>query len=243
MGTEQIKQNALQLLARFSLPPNSLGYCGKGSATEKFKNCIIHGNMSDLDIESEIEHFIVLHPYIKTISQIVEKSKFDYEVAECFWLGNNLLNNVKNEHYDLLLDNFLEQGVPVDFVDELRSKRPKQFIPFHLFQVLHVGVGKSSGAVPFNLNSINNCMIRWGIVSEIVNNKLTANFNSLKMNNGTYVLTQIIESFEFNPLIVRNLKVGDTVSVHWGVINKILTKEEVENLEFWSKKTLQTLVY
>jgi hypothetical protein len=232
---------AVQLLSRYSLPPNSLGYCGKGSATEKFKECIINNNCED--IEKEIEHFIVLHPYLKTISEITGKSKFDYKVAECFWIGNDLINEAKPEHYELLLKNFLIQGVPESFVNDLRQKQPQQFIPFHLFQVLHVGVGKSSGAVPFNLDSINNCMIRWGKISEITENNLKASFASLMMQDEKYVLTSKEETFEFNPKILPNLKTDDNVSVHWGVVNKILTEKEVENLKYWSQKTLDTLIY
>jgi hypothetical protein len=55
---------------------------------------------------------LFLHPYIKTIAALSGKDKFDYEVGECFWLGNDLINNATLEHYDLLLDNFLTQGVP-----------------------------------------------------------------------------------------------------------------------------------
>ena len=40
-------------------------------------------------------------------------------------------------------------------IDELRESPPKKFIPTHLFQVLHVGVGKASGSVEFNLETIN----------------------------------------------------------------------------------------
>lgn len=231
--------DALQLLSRYSLPPNSLGYCGKGTAPEKFKSCILNQNCEG--VEEELTHFIVLHPYIKTIAALSNKDKYDYEVGECFWLGNDLINKATLEHYDLLLDNFLVQGVPQSFVEELRNKRPKQFIPFHLFQVLHVGVGKSSGAVPFNLESINNCMIRWGKVIEIENDFLTADLNSVEIVDNKYRLTKITHQVQFNTDLLPHLKVGDTVSIHWNIVNKILTPQEEKNLEYWSQKTVETV--
>jgi len=230
---------SLQLLSRYSLPPNSLGYCGKGSAPEKFKSCIIGGSCED--VEEELTHFIVLHPYLKTIAALSGKNKFDYEVGECFWLGNDLINLATLEHYELLLDNFITQGVPESFVGELRQKKPKQFIPFHLFQVLHIGVGKSSGAVPFNLETINNCMIRWGKVTSIENNFLTADLNSVEIVENKYQLTTIPYRGEYKPDLLPNLKVGDTISIHWGIVNKILTSEEENNLSYWSKKTVETV--
>lgn len=239
MINSMARTESLQLLSRYSLPPNSLGYCGKGSAPEKFKACIIGGKCDG--VEEEITHFIVLHPYIKTIAALSGKDKFDYEVGECFWLGNDLINMAKLEHYELLLDNFLTQGVPESFVNELRQKKPKQFIPFHLFQVLHVGVGKSSGAVPFNLETINNCMIRWGEVTSIESTTLTAELNSVEIVDDKYQLTKLPFTVEFNPLLLPNLKVGDTVSVHWNVVNKILTSEEIKNLSYWSQKTVETV--
>lgn len=237
----QPNKEALKLLSRFSLPPNSLGYCGKGSATEKFKKCISSDACDGID--QEITHFIVLHPYIKTIAKINKLPLFDYKVAECFWLGNDLIKNAKVTDYETLMQNFIAQGVPESFVNELRKKQPKQFIPFHLFQVLHVGVGKSSGAVPFNLESINNCMIRWGKVTEIKGDFLTADFNGLKIDKGKYVFTRTHEELQYDPNILKGLKKGDTVSIHWKIANKILTKSEIKNLEFWSNKTLETLVY
>lgn len=232
---------ALKLLSRYSLPPNSLGYCGKGSATEKFKKCIIHGDCTGVD--EEISHFIVLYPYLKTIAELSGKNIFDYAVGECFWLGNDLINQAKITDYELLLQNLYTQGVPEDFINELRKKQPAQFIPFHLFQVLHVGVGKSSGAVPFNLDSINNCMIRWGKVIEIRDDTLKAEMNSLKMNNDKYELTLLPVEAKYDPLILKDLKIGDTVTMHWGLVNNILTQKEENNLEFWSKRVLETLIY
>jgi hypothetical protein len=80
----------------------------------------------------------------------------------------------------MLLRYFKKQGVPDFFIDELKMKQPEIFIPNHLFQVLHIGVGKASGVVPFNLKSINNCMIRWGKVKKISQNKATISLNSLE---------------------------------------------------------------
>jgi hypothetical protein len=231
-------KKALQLESRFSLSPNSLGYCGRKSAAAKFKKCISDGKCDG--VKEELSDFIVLYPYLKTLGKILGKPFSSYSVIEAYWLGNDELKKVRQKDYNLLLENFTKQGVPDFFVKELKAKKPKKFIPNHLFHVLFIGVGKASGAVPFNLSSINNCMIRWGKVQKISKNTAVVTLNSLKKKGkNSYALTRVQASIPFNLKFTPNLKVGDTVAVHWNLIVKILNKEEEENLKFWSEKVCQ----
>ena len=233
-----MKDSALQLESRFSLAPNSLGYCGQKSAVAKFKKCI-SSNECD-GVKKELSNFIVLYPYLKTLSKILKKPFFSYSVIESYWLGNDDLKKAKQKDYSLLLDNFAKQGVPDFFIEELKTKKPKKFIPNHLFHVLFIGVGKASGAVPFNLDSINYCMIRWGKIVKLFKKEAVISLNSLKKKgkNG-YRLTKIQTSVPFNSKFTPDLKVGDTVAVHWNLIVKILTSSEEKNLQFWSAKVCQ----
>lgn len=233
-----MKDSALQLESRFSLAPNSLGYCGKKSASAKFKKCIIE-NKCDA-VKEELSNFIVLFPYLKTLSKILKQPFSSYPVIESYWLGNAGLKKAKQKDYFLLLDNFVKQGVPNFFIKDLKAKKPLQFIPHHLFHVLFIGVGKISKTVPFNLKSINNCMIRWGKVQKLFQKKAIVNLNSLKTSKkNSYTLTKVKTSIPFNPKFTPDLKVGDTVAVHWNLIVKILTQKEEKNLHFWSAKICQ----
>lgn len=230
---------ALQLNCRFSLPPNSLGYCGRNSAPEKFKRCICHGEYRN--VASEFSKFIVLNPYLNTISKITKLPKYSYKIVESYWLGNTLLKQAKNNHYKILLNYFKKQGVPNWLIEELKNKEPVKFIPFHLFQILHVGVGRASGSVPFNLNSQSQCMIRWGNVLKIKNNKAFLELETLSYKRNKYGLKKIKKWFGFNPEIVSDIKVGAIASVHWGQIIKILSKSESKNLYLWTNFTLDTI--
>lgn len=230
----------LQLAARFALPPNSLGYCGRDSAPERFKNCIADCDCTSVEIE--LTKFIVLHPYLKTIGDATGSSKFSDPVVESYCIGNDILNEIKPEHYNILLDNFLVQGVPEWFVTELRDKQPKRFIPTHLFQVLHVGVGKASGSVPFNLETINNCMVRWGEIENIWPDKAQVMLNSLEIKEGKYDITQKLGVYPFNPTITPNLKVKDVVAVHWNQIIMQLSASEIKKIDFWTKEVISTVM-
>lgn len=232
-------KKALQLNSRFTLPPNSLGYCGKNSAPEKFKSCVINGKCKG--VEDELKNFIVLYPYLRTISRITGLPKFSYKVIESYWLGNDISRKAKQKDYPTLLNFFAKQGVPIWLIDELRSKKPKKFIPTHLFQVLHVGVGRASGSVPYNMETINNCMIRWGEVLRVNKKTATVKLNSLKKVKGAFQLTFITETFPFVPGFVPNMKRGDIVTAHWKRIVKILTEEEIEKISYWTYEVLKVV--
>lgn len=228
---------ALQLLSTFSLPPNSLGYCGRDSAPEKFKKCVVEGECDE--VEPEVGNFIVLNPYLKVLSDITGLDKYSYEVSEAYWIGNRELEKTKQEHYNLLLKYFSEQGVPIWLTDELLNKVPKKFIPTHLFQILHVGVGRASGAVPFNIENINNCMIRWGEVVTLEDNFATVQLNSLEGKDDKYKLVTRKEIHPYLSKLVPGIKRGDIAVVHWKQLIKILDQNEQEKIHYWTNKVLE----
>jgi len=65
-------KKALQLACRFSLPPNSLGYCGQNTAPEKFKKCVIDSLCNG--IKKELEKIPDPEARLSTISGIGELS-------------------------------------------------------------------------------------------------------------------------------------------------------------------------
>jgi hypothetical protein len=230
---------ARQLESGFSLPPTALGYCGQSTAARKFTKCIISGECSGVD--KEIANFIVLYPYLKILSKIFHLPILSYPVVEAYWIGNKYLRKVKSSHYNLLLEKFLKQGIPSWLVKDLRAKKPKKFIPTHLWQVLYVGVGRASGAVPFNLGSVNSCMIRWGKIEAISHGKVVAHLNSLQKRKNQYTLTLLKENAGVNSILAPRLKIGDTVAVHWNQVVKVLTVAEEKNLNFWTRAVIKSL--
>lgn len=232
-------KKALQLLSRFSLPPNALGYCGKDSAPEKFKKCVIEGKCSG--VSNEIKKFIVLNPYLKTLGEVTGKNPFSCEVAEAYWIGNRQLKKTKLGDYKILLKYLEKQGVPEWILKDLKERWPKKFIPTHLFQILHVGVGRASGSVPYNLNSINNCMIRWGKVKKISEKDVLINVFSLARLGKGYKLVTKEKGFTIIPGFSTKLKIGDEVAVHWGHVIKKLNKSEVKKISFWTKEVLKSV--
>lgn len=243
-------KKALSLCARFAFTPNQLGYCGTSHASLILQNCILKRGCNS--VESELRKFIILNPYLQTIAQICDLDPFSYQVIEAYWFGNDLLKKCKPDHYQLLLQNFTKQGVPHFLINELKKRKPKVFIPIHLFNILFVGVGRASGSVPFNLSSINNCMLRWGKILEI-NSKtyqVKSDLNSLvsltgpKQStslSGNYTLIQKIKTLTYDPKFTPSLQIGNTVAIHWNFIPKKLTQKETRNLQFWTQKLITSI--
>jgi hypothetical protein len=230
---------SLQLACRFTMPSNSLGYCSKTTPTDVLTDCVENGKCDE--VEKELSKFTVFNPYMETLAKISGQNKFSYATVEAYWLGNDLLKKAQIKHYYLLLKHFQKQGVPDWLIDELKHKVPKKFIPFHLFQVLHVGVGRATGSVPFNLDSINRCIMKWCRVKKIYRNTLITEAPSLKENEDKYDIIYSTESFNYRPDFLPGLKTGDTVAAHWNQAIKILTPQETNNLSYWTNETLLAL--
>ena len=104
-----------------------------------------------------------------------------------------------------------------------------------------MGVGRASGAVPFNLDSQNNCMIRWGKVEAINGEFASVVLNTLVKKGTRYDLKLSRENHPFIPGFLSGLKIGDDVAVHWKQVVKILTPGEVHKLTFWTGEVLESL--
>lgn len=262
-------RKALKLCARFALQPNLLGYCGRKSATAIFYDCIVNNRYDK--VREELEKFIVLNPYLQTIAEIIGQDPYDFAVIEAYWLGNDLLSQIKPRNYTLLIQNLAKQGVPEFLISEIKDKIPKEFIPIHLFNILHVGVGKASGSVPFNLDSINNCMVRWGRVKEIekkdmalgiskddirtkynqqtVKNQITnlkfklVTVETVKLvqKNKHYQLENSLETIPYLSELVGDLKAGDIITAHWGWIAMRITQRSQLKLQKWTKGLIASI--
>jgi len=228
-----VDPKALELISRFAFCPNNLGYCGLESASKKFVDCVSQGRCED--VAEELPEFKVLHPYLQMIAEVTGKHWLDYEVAEAYWLGNDLLKKFGNEHYEVLMEWFLKQGLPDFFVEEIRSERPKTFIPIHLFNILHVGVGRVTASVERNLENINQCMVRWGKVKEVEDEQVTVALHSLVTESEIGVSNVTVK---YMPEFLPEVGLGDVVAVHWGAAVLQLNERQVENLEKWTRRLL-----
>jgi hypothetical protein len=87
--------DGLELAARFSASPNSLCYCGKKTFFKAFMQYL--KNKQTKNLENEMKKFKAHYEYLKLISSENNLPLFDKKVVEAFWIGNELLENVRKE--------------------------------------------------------------------------------------------------------------------------------------------------
>lgn len=233
-------KKALKLASLFAYSPNSHGYCGLESASSAFSKCI-KSYQCDAVVK-ELKNFITLFPYLKTISKVRKLGLYDYKVIEAYWIGNELLKDFPADGYKILIEEFRKQGVPEWLTEKLKEKPPKKFIPHHLFQVLHVGVGQASGSVPFNIDSINDCMIRFGQIKNIQKELFIADLSHLQKNKGKYEIKSKKVKIPTGNALFFKPKINTSICIHWGHVVKKLTLKEEKNLIFWTNEVLKSLL-
>ncbi len=231
-----------KLTSLFAYKPNKLKYCGENSATKKLYKCITENKCKD--VEKEIEKFKALYSYLKVISDKFDKQLLDYKVSEAYWIGNSLLKHFRRGNFDSLLTELAKQDTPEIFLKQIGKKFKNSkllFIPHHSFHVLFLGVGNVTGSVENNIENINNCLIRWGKITNISPQKAKANAFRLSLSADRLSLTKKDESFHFDPQIVPSLKIGDIICTHWGEVCMKLDRKQKNELEKYTKMVIEAL--
>jgi len=230
----------LQLAARFALPAYRSGSCGTGKLPiETIIRCIQTGKCKG--VRTEFGQFANMAPYLTTIKSIISTTDaFKPEVTRAYWLGSSALNKAKPKHFELLLSEMIIKGYPKDNLDEVRKIAPATFIPMHLYQVL-LSHFLSGGTIK-ELDGVNNCMVRFGVITEISEEKAKVDLVSLTRKRRKLVTTNLPEEVEFDFRLFRPaLKVGNTVAVHlkWVAVDLTRTPKDSANLLHWTKEIVK----
>jgi hypothetical protein len=226
----------LSLCGKYAFPPNRLHYCGPQKQTDLQE--YLATNITNAGLVNIISQFETLFPYLKLIAGANHiKDPFDRRVVEAYWLGNNLLSNVKpQEYYRHLIDAI-----------KLKSKMPKSHeslnlpleisFPNHQFHVFNIYVRTGNLTVPQTLETMDNCRISWGKITQIVNQNcyvvstLPLILNATGLDFGKSMQKQI-QSVE------TNYQIGDWVTFHWNYICAKIPLAKIRNLELYSRRAI-----
>lgn len=214
--------DGLELFVRYALPPNVLGYCGP--------NLLNKDKQSLLQFEGAV-------PYLRLIASANNISdEFDKRVVEAYWLGNDLLEKVSDKNlYSNIEDRFRKKMKSKDWFWLVSKSIPKAK-PHHVFHVFDVyrRAGLIRSGIANNiLETIDNCRIGWGKVTDTRSNMVIVEYhpiifekNKLKLGEKTTKKYISLDS---------KISAGDNVSLHWEHICAKITERQKKNLAYWTK--------
>jgi len=221
--------------SRYAFGPNRLHYCGPDKSSE-IKD-YINDEASDGGLTQLLSQFETMYPYLIHIASANHiQDPLDERVVEAYWVGNTLLDKVtKQDFYLHLVDGLsLKKKLGAKNFAVVEEKIGQGAVPHHSFHVLDVW--KRTGHVErdHTVESMDACRISWGTVTSVAGPFVTVSSEPLLYIGGKLVLgapttrklTRHLEA-EYD---IEQLKVGDVVSIHWGVICEILTPRQVASL-------------
>ncbi|MBI5465924.1 MAG: DMT family transporter [Candidatus Kerfeldbacteria bacterium] len=230
--------------ARYAFGPNRLHYCGP-DANREVASYLAHG-VSDPGLAHLLSDFRTMYPYLKLIADSNHiPDPFDERVVEAYWIGNELLEAVsRRQLYRHLID---EHGLK-------RRLSPKSFqrvanaigggaVPHHSFHVFDIWRRTGHLDREHTLESLDECRISWGRVVLVDGQTLTVEREPLAYAQGKLFLAppvprRLVRRLE-SDYEIEQLKVGDLVTIHWGVPCEVVTPSQISTLKAYTLRHLK----
>ncbi len=236
----------LLLCAKYAIAPNFFGYCGP----DENKNLVDHLNYQQADQELRylLKDFETLFPYLQLIARDNHiENPFDYRVVEAYWIGNSLLKNIKRYSWQSFFDEKLrlEKKLAPKVYQAIKSKINRlSFLPHHAFHVLNVFKTTGRELNIQIIRAMDQCRIGWGKVHsyKLAVRRIRLETQQLAVSNQQLTInTPIIKEIRLDyhgKQFIRDLRVGDWVSFHWGMVCDRLTTGQIKNLEYYTQKAI-----
>lgn len=228
----------VQLAARFSIATNRLKYCGPSDAEPNLYRAIVKGT----DFEAArraLTGFEALEPYLRAIAAKHGLDPLDYEVAEAYWVGNELLDTFTRDDFGALLMALTKRGLPRSFAEVLRTRLPPHPIPHHMFHVAFVGVGMVTGHVETTLPNMESCRPSWARVERVENGSLVVERQPLEVQDGGLGLGAVrSHTIAYDPFVLPHVTEDDFVAVHWDWPTMPLTDHQRSRLKTYTIRSL-----
>lgn len=264
MATEPVESGPV-IFARYAFGPNRLGLCGPedwrallelGSAGTNPTGATgadraASGTGRELrELERGLRElargFEGAYPYLALIASANGiADPLDPRVVEAYWLGSPLSDRVDAGLMSRSIEERFRARVRPDAWRWLAGKPAAGARPTHAFHVLDVfpRVGlMRGGAVSDALGLMDACRIRWGTVTALVDDRLEVDAAHLEMVDGRLRLGAPRRETAMRWLdgsgFVRQVSVGDRVSLHWDWACEVLDSRQLEAL---ASRTLRQL--
>lgn len=235
--------SGLRLAALYGIVTQRLGFCGPQEKPVKktLLNYLSGKKISTEKIRKILKDFKGAFPYYKLIAKSNKiKDPFDERVVKAYWIGNRLLEKVRTTDLKkMIIDDF---STPSLFkkkdTKEKAKKIPQGSKPHHSFHVLMVG--SVSGKILLTEKLMDLCRIGWGRVIGLnkSQNQIKVKYQPLVFKKAPCLGVLKEKSLIWDKDILPNIKIGDQISFHWNHAIQVLDKRDIENLQRYTKRTL-----
>tara|TARA_Y100000310_G_scaffold335391_1_gene417331 strand:+ start:4700 stop:5374 length:675 start_codon:yes stop_codon:yes gene_type:complete len=215
----------LDFAARYFLMPNKLKYSQDKEEKDidrmLFDFCC--GNLKKHEIEPILQKYNALLMYLDLIAKKHNKSMYDEDVLEAYWIGNELLDSISSEdmkkHFEVEMT---KAKAPKKIIKDVTNSIPENCHPHHSFHVLHIqAITKDPNLMYGNFRM---CKIDHGKVKQIKQNLLILQKDKNEKTIG------------YDPEFLKNVKVGDVIAYHWDFAIDKITKKQSTHLDHYTEK-------
>lgn len=176
-------------------------------------------------------------PYLQLIASTnAIADPLDARVVEAYWIGNELADRVRPALLHRFIDENFRRRLSPDDWRWLASCPAAGAIPTHAFHVFDVfpRVGLMRGAeVSGVLDLMDACRIRWGRVTEVTDEQVLVRSPRLEMHATRIRLGRPRPETLLrvpHPVLTDGLQPGAFVSIHWGWICEVLSRDRLARL-------------
>ncbi|MGE3074407.1 MAG: DUF6390 family protein [Dehalococcoidia bacterium] len=229
------------LFARYAFKPNALGFCGGDDDRALFSYAT--ENTIDPGLTQLEQQFEGAYPYLRLIAHANGLADpFDRRVVEAYWVGNELLDRIDMGLLHGSLEERFRARTTRPMWAWLASKVPAGARPHHSFHVFEVypraGMMKS-GAVEHAFETMEQCRIRWGRVTDVLGPDLIVEVEPLRVVDGNLTLCpaerETVRRWVDGKGFVDDIQPGQWVSIHWGWACDRLSLAQRRRLERYTR--------
>lgn len=236
-------QDGVARCSLYAFGPNRLHYCGPDANRELYS--YINENTADKGLSLLLSKFQTLYPYLRLIAEANAISDpFHEKVVEAYWLGNQLLGSIsKKQLYKNLVDEHqLKKRLVPKLFDTVSNKIGGGALPHHSFHVLNIWKNTGTSLDESVIESMRECIVSWGTITHIDGPMLTYTTRPFTYEENHFCLGQPQSRRVARPFDTSHnldtIKIGDILTVHWGVPCEIISPLQARILEHFTNQSI-----
>jgi len=229
------------LAARYAFMPNRLRYCGGDNNCELFNYAA--AARGDDGLKEILKEFETMYPYLRLIAEANKiTDPFNYRVVEAYWLGNELLEKVsmRNFYRYLVDEQKLKRKFKPKVLERVWGRVADGAKPHHSWHVFNIPRRTGHYPIEHTLETMDNCRISWGRVTSL-SGGITVDYQPLELVDNKLILGSLVKKKIIPPInqsFIGQVGIGDYISIHWSWICDILSEQQKNNLEKWTRYNL-----